>query len=447
VKKFLFLLFVSILAVTVTACQSTTSDVVVTTNDNRVGYKYNFSEDKKETTTIKVWADDTDGLFMQELIKEFNKVYPEILVDFTHMGTVDARERLQLMGEKGADIIQFPHDHLAPALEADLLYALPTSYANSLNERMSDISMSIATACFDFETSSFECDGTNENVFAAPLSVESIALFYNKSKVTTPATTFESLIEEFAAYPDADVASGKYLFNTNYNDSYFLTFALTAFGYSPFGPNQNDPDHVGLNSDAVIKGLTWLKNEISPLYGAGTTASNIQALADSKFEAGELPYIITGPWKIETYKALDFEVGVTTIPTINIDGVDVAPKPFVGAQMAGVYKFSNNKEAALTFLQFWTSEKGLEIQYNFKGKLPALKDELIDEIDVINNDEYLKGIRAQITNTIPMPTIPEIQHYWEPVRIMFTEAWAGGDPASIALKAENSYNASRNLGQ
>src|SRR5690606_6168203 len=130
----------------------------------------------------------------------------------------------------------------------------------------------------------------------------------------------------------------------------------------------------------VIKALKWLQDNIVPFYGVGTNNTSIQEISDGDFESGKTPYIIQGPWKIETYKDLDFEVGVTTIPTIKIDGKDVQPKPFMGAQMLGVYQHSNNKEAALKFIEFWTSDKGLYIQYKHQGKLPALKEEYMENV-------------------------------------------------------------------
>jgi arabinogalactan oligomer / maltooligosaccharide transport system substrate-binding protein len=455
VKKYLMMFFVALMTLVLSACDDDTKkDPSDNNGGTKTGYQYNFSETKKETTTIRVWADDTDGIFMDKLIEEFNKIHPEIIVKFQHMATTEAREKLQLLGPsgKGADIFQFPHDHLAPALEADLVYALPDQVATKLNERMSEISMSIATACYDFDapegTNAFACTGSNENVFAYPLSVESIALFYNKDLLDElglePATSFEELITQSQTYNDH--AATKYLLNTNFDDSYFMNFFFTAFGYKPFGDDFNNPDQVNLNSEAVIKGLNYIKNNIVPLYGSGTNNTSIQALADPKFEAGELPYIITGPWKIETYKDLDFEVGVTTIPTINIDGEDVAPKPFVGAQMAAIYKYTENYEAAVTFLDYWTSYEGLNHQYDIKGKLPALKEELMDNIPAVDADPYLQGIRAQIENTIPMPTIPEIQQFWDPAKFMVQEVWKGTHtPEQAALRAENAYNADRSL--
>lgn len=428
--------------------------LILSSCDEPTGYTYDFSQDKKDPTTITIWVDDTKGLMIKEMIEEFRKVHPDIYVKFNHMGSVDAMNQLQMSGPSGngADIFQFPHDQLATALKQELLYALPPEFVDKITERMQESSVKIATACYSFDediTDKFACTGDNEELFAAPISVESVALFYNKDLLNQlglePAKSFEELFEQAKDFNNPN--ANKYLLNTNWDDSYFINFVLSAFGYQPFGPTMQDPDNIGVNSPEVIKALTWLQENIVPFYGVGTNNTAIQEISDGDFESGKTPYIIQGPWKIETYKALDFEVGVTTIPTIKIDGKDVQPKPFMGAQMLGVYRHSNNKEAALKFIEFWTSDKGLEIQYKHQGKLPALKEEYMENVEGVSTDAFLVGIIKQLENTIPMPTIPEVKYYWDPVKVMIQDVWKGMNPAQAAEKAENSYESNRNLGK
>lgn len=442
-KRLLMLFFVFAVIITLNAC------------DEPKGFTYDFAKDKKDPTTITIWVDDTKGQMINEMITEFRKIHPDIYVKFNHMGSVDAMNQLQMSGPSGngADIFQFPHDQLATALKQELLYALPAEFVDGLTERMQESAIKIATACYTFGdnvTDRFACTGSNEEVFAAPISVESVALFYNKDLLADlglePAKSFEELFEQANEFND--INANKYLLNTNWDDSYFINFVLSAFGYQPFGPTMQDADNIGLNTPEVIEALTWLQENIVPFYGVGTNNTAIQEISDGDFESGKTPYIIQGPWKIETYRAIeDFEVGVTTIPTININGKDVQPKPFMGAQMLGVYKHSNNVEAALKFIQFWTSDKGLEIQYKYQGKLPALKEEFIENIPGVKEDEYLAGIIKQLENTIPMPTIPEVKYYWDPVKVMIQDVWKGMSPGAAAEKAENSYEANRNLGK
>lgn len=441
-KKYL-LVIVAFMTVLLAAC-----------GEKVVGQEYDFSKDNRQPTTIRVWVDDSEGAMMKEMVEKFREVHPEVVVEWAHMGTVDAMNQLKLSGPSGngADIFQFPHDQLATALRHNLLLPIPDDHVEELEDRMNETAMKVATACFDEEKANkgqnpFDCgeNDSNRKVFAVPISVESVALFYNKDLVDEVPETWEQLLVDAKKYKDE---TGNNYINTNWNDSYFINFVLSAHGYIPFGENMDDPDNVNINSQAVINGLQWIKDNIVPYYGEGSSAPAIQALADKDFQEKKSPFIITGPWMIETYKNVGLNFGVTKIPTININDEDVAPKPFLGAQMLGVYAGSTKVEAALKFIKFWNSNEGLRIQYDHKGKLPALKDELLDQVPGVKDDEYLEGIRAQLENTIPMPTIAEVEHYWEPVRVMINDIWDGGlTPEAAAEKAEKAYDARRGLGQ
>ncbi len=385
-KRFLSLVIVMVGLLVLAGCKPT----AVT------GHIYDFSQQQKKTTTIKVWLDDQDKKWANELITEFNKIHPGIIVEFAHMSTVDAESNLQLYGPSGngADIFQFPHDHIASALQNDLLASLPSDYVDDLTARMNPTAMGIASVCYNESTKSFECTtNSQEQLFGAPLSLESVALFYNKDIVTTPETIFDGLIQYSQDYTTAH--PGKYGFLTNYNDSYFMNFAYTAFGFSPFGPNENNKDTPMINSQPVIDGLTWVKDNLKPLYAAGSTAAGIQGLG-GQFESGNLPYIITGPWMIETYDNDNLNYGVTTIPTIDVNGTAVHPETYAGAQMIGLYKYSKHPEAALEFMKFMTSDQGLNIMYKNKGKLPALNTEHLANITGLAQDEHLQGIADQL---------------------------------------------------
>ena len=81
--------------------------------------------------------DDTDGVLMDEIIPAFENANPGIIVEFQHMATVDAREKLKTFGQSGygADIF-ISHDHMAQAILDDLVYVLPDTLMNSLEDKI-----------------------------------------------------------------------------------------------------------------------------------------------------------------------------------------------------------------------------------------------------------------------------------------------------------------------
>jgi len=431
--------------------------VACTPTEKNDGAEYDFSEIYKEKETITVWIDDQNGEYMQAVIAAFNETDAgrDIIVQHQHMGTVDARERLKTFGltGNGADIFQFPHDHLAAAILEDLVYALPSSVATRVAERAHPLGMDIATLLYDESTGQFG-PGANaqENVYAVPMSLESVGLYYNKSLVDTPAATMEELLEEAAIWNAAlasddsgqtNAQKGWYYLGTSshWADSYFMQTFYSALGFQPFGENLDDPSAVGF-ADAVAA-LTWFRDELKPATTGNNNHNSVGAGAN--FVDGNIPYIIAGPWNIEEYadtEGLDF--GIAPLPSVN----GVSGAPFAGAQMAAIYKYSENKEAATAFLEFLMSDVAMELQLQMKNKLPALKQELLPNIDGFSEDPYLPAISEQLESAIPMPTIPAVQYYWGPGESMIISVW--NNPATViadaVIAAEDAYRAQAGLG-
>ena len=202
-KKLLVLVFVLLSVLTLAACGDKTK------NDGAI---IDFGDIFVRKTTIRVWIDDEEGEYMTAVIAEFNKVYPNIIVEHQHMGSVDARERLKTFGPSGngADVFQFPHDHLAQAVLEDLVFALPAATKTLLQTRAHQLGLDIATLFYDENAKSFDPSSPNavERLYAVPMSIESVGLFYNKDLVATPATTMEAIVTAAQAWNNVVVDDG-----------------------------------------------------------------------------------------------------------------------------------------------------------------------------------------------------------------------------------------------
>ena len=434
-KKILIAFAAFVFSLSLTACKKTTT----TTNGvGTNGEELDFSEIIEAKTEIKVWIDDEAGEYMEELIAAFNEVYPNIVVKHQHMGSVDAREKLKTFGPSGngADVFQFPHDHLASAIKEDLVYPLSDELKTKLEARMHEVGMSVATLCYNENTKSFVCDANSKpRLFAVPNSLESVVLGYNKDSVSQVPTTFEALIEEATAYT---AETGKFMLGTSshWADSYFIQFAYSAHGFRPFGPNGNDSSAVGFAQAEAA--LTWLRDTLKPLV-TGNANHNSQNAGEA-FEKGNLPYIICGPWNFEAYQKAGVNFGAATIPTIGGNNSST----FAGAIMSAVYKYSKNPEAAIKFVEFLSTDTAMDIMYKHKNKLPALKADLLS--DTVKADELLMVVSKQLETSIPMPTIPSVQNYWGPGESMVKAVWNDGTAIDKAVKdAEDGYRALEGL--
>ena len=456
-------------ALSLTACN-------VSSSQGTIGQIIDLSQSQKEKTTIRVWMDDEAGEYMSALVEAFEEENPDIIVEFQHMGIVDARERLKTFGPSGngADVFQFPHDHLAKAIQEDLVYALPDALKTSLEDTMHPMGLDIASLYYNETTKEFGNDGVAvEKLYAVPNSIESIALFVNNDLLEalgleTAPTTYEELlglktawdamltVDETDAADRTNGQAGIPVFSTSshWADSYFVQHIYSAFGFRPFGPEGDDKLEVGFDNDyasttTAITGfqngasgaLTWMRDTLKPVVtGAGLTGS---VAGGSLFEQGKIPFVITGPWSFEAFNSAGINYSIVDLPSIN----GKVSRPFAGAVMSAVYKYSPNKDAAVKFVEFTASAKAMEILYEFKAKLPALKTSLLGEVAGVADDANLQAISHQLEVAIPMPTIPEVQYYWGPGETMIKAVWDSLTPVSTAVTAaEASYQTNLGLG-
>ncbi len=451
-RKFLTLLLVMLAAFTIVAC--TPEDKPDPTPVENNGERIDFSQQIVQKESITVWMDDEGGDYMEALIDEFNAIYPNIVVNFEHKGSVDAREQLKTFGPSGngADVFQFPHDHLAQAVLEDLVYPLPQSTSDLLDGRAAQIGLDIATLSYDETAQSFDPNSPNavEQLYAVPISLESIGLYYNTDIIETPAATFEALLTAADVWNAADsgngstnAEAGKYYLATSshWADSYFMQPFYSAFGFYPFGENLDDPSEVGFESTEAANALTWIRDELKPRVTGNGSHNSVTGGAN--FETGAAPYIIAGPWNIEAYNnATGLNYAIAPFPTINGN----ATQTFAGAQMVAVYKYSQNQDAAIKWVEFLNSDIAMELMYEYKGKLPALETDLLDDIAGVSDDTLLLAMSAQLASSVPMPTIPQVTYYWGPGETMLQQIWNNGVAiATAAEEAENGYATGVNL--
>lgn len=449
---FLSLFFVAVLSLTVVLTGCGGDDPEVCVNRASEGVVYNFDEDFTDTVELKVWLDDED--YFLALKDAFEAANPDIILNFTEVGSVDVRQRLELYSgsPQAADVVVYPHDHIGAALQSGLLAAIEGSQADAIREDMIDSAWQTAAACYDFSSNSIIDCGTDgeQTLFAAPLVGESVALFYNKTLLEeltgsdTPPATFEEIIAQGQYVDIVEFLDGNPIIGLDVGNAYDMHFVSTSFGFELFGPDGLDPNNANLGSQAVIDALTWFNGTLRPALGSGTlNAADLSGEANrTLFEEGAIPYIIDGPWSISRYIDAEIDFGVTLIPTI--DGE--RPTSFSGVQLASVYRQSENPDAAFRLLEFMTSPEGLAILYAEKNVLPALKD--VSVVEGVAEDLYLSGISEQLNYSQPMPIIPEMGFFWTNAGSMYSNAWNGTKtPEQAAQDAQDGFIAQSGIGE
>lgn len=365
----------------------------------------------EEGATLKLWMDNDD--YNEKIVEAWNEEYPDIELEVENVGTVDARSKLELDGPAGvgADVFVTPHDHVGVAVEAGLILENDL-FADYVKENFMESAIPAVTY--------------KDKIYGFPLSVKTPAFFYNKDLVDEPAKTWDEVFEFAEEFNDP--AQNKFTMVWQATDPYFAHAFLGGYGYSMFGPDMDDKEQLGWDTQEALEGMEFYQ-KLSEIYPVPAQDADWDAM-NTMFSSGETPYAITGPWSIGDFEEAEINFGVTKLPELP-NGND--PITFSTVDVACVSSYTEYPNAAKLLAKFLSSEEGLKVLYDTKRELPTnLKAQ---ELPEIVEDEYLAGVAEQAENSTPMPSIPEMDSVWDPYEKAFTAVWDGIQEPEDALKA------------
>lgn len=283
--------------------------------------------------------------------------------------------------EDGPDaVVGIPNDQLADYINAGLAAETPDDLYDD-----ADYADAAIQACY--------VEGVR---YAAPISVETIALFYNTEKVSEVPDTWEEIVEQAA-----ELGGLQFDATSIYYD---LGFVRACGGYIfAYEDGAYDVTDIGLANDGAVQAYEFINDLYTEynLVSADVTAD----IARSNFQNGETAYYIGGPWDIEGFEEADTPFAIAEMPTFNGENF-VTP---VGTQVAFVSNESDKQEAAWEFIMYLIDNGALGL-YEVGDRIPAkLADQ---ELSEIQENDYSKVFIAQIANGEPMPTVSEMTQLW-----------------------------------
>ena len=277
-------------------------------------------------------------------------------------------------------VVGIPNDQLADYINADLAAEVPADLYTD-----ADFSDAAIQACY--------VDGKR---YAAPLAVETIALFYNTSKVSEVPATWEELVE---------VAKDKGGVQFDATSIYYdLGFVRACGGYIFNYENATyDVTDIGLANEGAVKAYEFI-NDLCTDYNY-VSADVTADIARSNFQNGETAFYIGGPWDIDGFTSAGTTFAVAEMPTFNGSNF-VTP---VGTQISFVSSSSNEQEAAWDFIMYLINNGAMEM-YEVGERIPAkLADQ---ENEAITQSEVSMAFINQINKGEPMPTVSEMGQLW-----------------------------------
>lgn len=258
-----------------------------------------------------------------------------------------------------------------------------------------------------------------------PLSIEAVGLIYNKKLAAKPPASFEEILEL-----DKKLAKdGKHAILWDYNNTYFTFPLLAANGGYPFGRNAKGnyvATDIGVNNDGAVKGAEMLAKLIES--GAMPKGADYAAM-EAAMNKGDVAMMISGPWAWENLRKSKIDFGVAPIPSIG----GKPGKVFIGVQGAMINRASNNKQAAVEFIE------------NYLLTLDGLKTLDKDvSVGVTAHKEFFKtrtgdplivATMANIKTGNLMPSLPEMGKFWSAMASALGNITQGRQKPKEALDA------------
>ncbi|MCH5255326.1 MAG: extracellular solute-binding protein [Lachnospiraceae bacterium] len=290
-------------------------------------------------------------------------------------------------------VVGIPNDQLADYINAGLAAEVPAKLYQD-----EDFSDAAIQACY--------VDGIR---YAAPLCVETTALFYNTDMVSEVPASWEELVMQAAEGGGVQFDATSIYYDLGFvraNGGYIFQYENGAY----------DVADIGLANDGAVQAYEFINdlcNEYQ-LLSADVTAD----IARSNFQNGQTAYYIGGPWDIDGFSSAGTPFAIAEMPTFS-------GQPFVtpvGTQISFVSNKSDSQDKAWDFIMYLI-DNGAVGMYESGDRIPAkLSDQ---ENELIQGNEYSKAFIAQINNGEPMPTVSEMGQLWSIHTNNIRSMWMG----------------------
>jgi len=362
-----------------------------------------------EQGKLLIWINGDKGYNgLQKVGDEFAKK-TGVQVTVEHPEDAPGKFQQAAAAGKGPDIWIWAHDRIGEWIAGGLLQPVAPS----------------KKALADIDPLALKAFSVGGKTWGYPISIEAVALVYNKTLVPVPPKTFEEVI----ALDKKLSASGKKAILWDYNNTFFTWPLLAAGGAYPFklkADGNFDPTVTGVNNAGGVKGTELLasliKTGVMP-KGAG------YADMEAGMAQGKIAMMINGAWSWDNLKKSNINFGVARIPMVN--GKKAAP--FVGVIGAMISKASPNRDVAVEFIEnYMLSVKGLKtINDDVPLGTPASKALFAE----LKSDPNIQATMASAQDGNPMPNNPEMGRFWSSMASALQNVTEGRQAPQEALDA------------
>ncbi|WP_374078884.1 extracellular solute-binding protein [Bdellovibrio bacteriovorus] len=380
------------------------------------------AESFAEPVRVQLWHQMIYGhrQVLSEVLRNFEKENPDILVQETYRETEELRSSYQAaaMGGSGPELVYGPSDQIGPFAAMKIIRPLDEVIETEFFKQFDPLAIPL------YHDHYYMVGGAVGN---------HLMLLYNKKLLPVPPKNSDELIamgKEHTKDLDGDGKTDRFGLVFNYTEPFFFAPFIPAFGEA-FMTIDGKPN---LDTPALRKTFEFIlalrdKYKIIPKECDYETANAL-------FKQGKAAMLINGDWSWGDYKEAKMDFGIARIPMISETGK--WPSPLVGT--AGYSLNANMRspehlQAAVKLLKYLTSEK---IQLIFTERVGVLPSNLaLRGTQAVKENPLLQISSDIMTVGTPMPVVPEVRGVWDSLRIQYQKLLANSlTPDQAATDAQ-----------
>lgn len=341
------------------------------------------------TETLVLWEDYQKSAAIEQAITTFeNKNDCRIIVK-EYSGVYQFGEYLNTDSKPDIFIIQ--SDKTQEAVNMGLIESL--EFMDTDRKGYTDLSVK-----------PFEVNG---KIYAAPRSIDSMVVFYNKDIMEKPFETFDEYIE----FAQKRKEKGLYGLIGKF-DQFFLAYGVIAgfggytFSLSEDGScNEND---IGLNNKGAVRALEFIRDYTDNYVPRSLLTNRGWDEMDNLFIERKAAAVISGPWSIKKYKEAGINYGISTLPLLN-NGEHFIP--FYGVKGYAVSSESKHKDLAKKLIRHLNHPVYAMARYASIGELPPVNAVINNPL--IINEELANAVYEQTILADQIPSIVRMGKVWD----------------------------------
>ena len=372
------------------------------------------SPERDAAADLVIWSDADRAPALTEYAKKFGE---ENGVKVAVQVATETRKQFKDATKvgKGPDVVVGAHDWVGELVQ---------------NGTVAPVQLDAATAAefLPDAAKATQFDGQN---YGVPYAVENLGLLRNTDLVPEAPKTLDELIAKGNELVKAGKTKQVLVQNIGKKGNAYFTFPyFSAFGGNIFATKANgdfDATKLVVNSPENVKaGELIAKLGKDKVLSTNMDDTNMDAI----FDAGDAPFLISGPWSAAPAKKAGIKYAISPMPSVAGGG---QMKPFLGVQMFYVSAKAKNAAMAQEFVTNYVPRKDLQMALYEAGQRPPALKEAYDEVSASNPD--MKAWFEAGQGGPLMPNIPAMNAVWEPFGIATADIISGKAAPKARLDA------------